>query len=354
MNQQTSDFTSTADRPRLAGRHLALATLLLAAGASHAAVELDQYVFAWTPDVSLAVGGSSEQMLAMTYDAGKSGTLDRIDLVLGCSEGSAGVVTVELQELGGDGTPSGIALSSVSRAADELPTDAGIVEFDMPPVPVSTGAGYAVVLAATDDAACATRRGGGPMWHSSGVRDAFFDARPNPPGWEPLTIGGSVAWVPFWVYVETGGGAPGGPRFCDFETADGVPNDWVPNDVPLCSCARDPGLVAHRCWFVTPDFMLWRSLQMPLGGPRLRAEWTLVPMVPDLPAVTIEEFDADGGFGGEAIDFRAGGKPGKAVTRRSSYFGDAEVSEILIRVDHDGQPQTILFRSAIDIPEPQQ
>ena len=58
--------------------------------------------------------------------------------------------------------------------------------------------------------------------------------------------------------------------------------------------------------------------------------------------------------GGEAIDFRAGGKPGKAVTRRSSYFGDAEVSEILIRVDHDGQPQTILFRSALDIPEPQQ
>ncbi|MBY6203518.1 hypothetical protein [Halomonas denitrificans] len=323
-------------------------------GLGHAAVELDQYVFGWSPDVPLAVGGSSEQMLAMSYDAGRSGTLARIDLVLGCSEGSPGTVTVELQELAADGTPAGVALSSLSRAADGISLDAGITEFDMPPVAVSAGTGYAVVLSATDDASCATRRGGGPMWHSSGVRDAFFDARPNPPGWEPLTIGGSTAWVPFWVYVETGGGSPDGPRFCDFETADGVPNDWVPNDVPLCSCARDPGLVAHRCWFVTPDFMLWRSLGLPLGSPRARAEWTLVPMVPDLPAVTIEEFDPDGQFGSEPIDFRAGGRPGKAVSRRARYFGEAEVSEILIRVDHADQPQVILFRSTIEIPEPQQ
>lgn len=340
-----------------ARRRFALLTGLIGgvlwSGPGHASVELDQYVFSWNPDVSLAVGGSSEQMLAMTYDAGRSGWLDRIDLVLNCSEGSTGVITVELHELSSDGRPAGIAISAESRPANAIPADLGLVEFNMPRVSVSATMGYAVVVRGTADASCATRRGGGPMWHSPGVRDAFFDARPHPPGWEPLTIGGSTAWVPFWVYVDTGSVRPDGPRYCDFETADGLPNDWVPNDVPLCGCARDPGLVAHRCWFVTPDFMLWRSLKLPLGTARVRAEWTLVPMIPDLPAVTVEEFDPEGQFGSEAVDFRAGRAAGKAVSRRTRYFGETDVSEILIRVDYDNPPQVIVFRSTIDIPVPQ-
>lgn len=189
------------------------------------------------------------------------------------------------------------------------------------------------------------------MFRSPGVRDAFFDARPNPPGWVPWTHFGIDGALPFWVYVDTG--APSGPRFCDFETADGIPNHWLPNDVPLCGCARDPGLVAHRCWFATPDFVLWRTLPLAFDRPRMRAEWSLVPMREQLPAITVKEYDPDGQFASDAIHFRSGAKPGRPNRQKTFYTGAAKRSEVMILIDGKPEPTSIIFETLLGIPEKQ-
>lgn len=315
----------------------------------HAGVELDQQVFGWHGDAPVAVGGDSEQMLAQTYESRRDGTLDHVRIVIGCSIGSPGKVTVELREVLSDGTPSHVVLAATTRLADSFASAAILEDIAMPAIPITSGTDYALILSATADAQCATRQGGNEMFRSSGVRDAFFDARPNPPGWVPWIYFGIDGALPFSVYVDAG--TPTGPRFCDFETADGVPNDWLPNDVPLCGCARDPGLVAHRCWFATPDFVLWRTLPRVFEKPRVRAEWSLVPMVADLPGISIKEYDPDGQFASDAIHFKAGAKPGKPIRQNAFYTGGAKQSEVMILIDGKPEPISMIFETLLDIPK---
>lgn len=318
---------------------------------SHASVELDQQVFGWFGNPPIAVGGSSEQMIAQTYESRRDGTLDHVQLVIGCSIGSPGTVTVELREVLSDGTPSNVVLAATTLLADSFPSEAAPEDIAMPAAPITSGTEYALVLSATDDAQCSTRQGGSSMWRSSGVRDAFYDARPNPPGWVPWIYRGIDGALPFSIYVDTG--SPSGPRFCDFETADGIPNDWLPNDVPLCGCARDSGLVTHRCWFVTPDFVLWRTLPFPFEKPRIRAQWSLVPMIDDLPGITIKEYDPNGQFASDAIRFKPGAKPGQPTRQMAFYTGDGQQTEVMVLIDGKPEPITIIFNTWLEIPKQQ-
>lgn len=313
-----------------------------------AGVVMDQYIVGWHADEPLAVGGGSEQMLAQTYESGRDGTLDHVKIVLGCSAGSSGLVTVEVRSVRGDGTPSDTVLGATSLSAATFPVEAMLQEIPMPAVRIHSGTEYALVIRGTRDLACATRPGAGPWLHSSGVGPAFFDARPNPPGWAPYINHGIDGYVMFQAWVDTGG--PSSPRYCDFETADGMPNNWLPNDVPLCGCARDPGLVAHRCWFATPDFVLWRTLAPTFDRPRVRAEWSLVPMTEDLPAITIKEYDPDGPFASGEIHFKPGSKPGRPTRQKAFYTGSARQSEVLILIDGQPEPTTIIFETLLDIP----
>lgn len=338
--------------PVFPGRGLRWLALLAIAWAlnGQAGVVLDQYNFAWH-EHPLALGGDSEQMLAQTYESRRNGTLDHVQLVIGCSADSPGAVTVELRTVLADGSPSHVVLGATTRAAATFPSVVAIEDISLPAVPIVSGTEYALVMWASADASCATRRGAGPMFHSPGVRSAFFDARPNPPGWVPLTHLGTEAYLPFFVHVDTG--RPASPRYCDFRTADGIPNDWLPNDVPLCGCARDPGLVSHRCWFATPDFMLWRTLVPVPNQPRMRAEWSLVPMTNRLPGITIKEYDPNGPFSSQAIRFKPGASPGRPSRQNVRYVGSAAQSEVMILVDGEPEPATIIFETLLEIPEQQ-
>lgn len=333
-----------ATRPRLAW--LPLLAMAWVTSALSGIVE-DQYIFGWHASHSLAIGGHSEQMLAQTYTSRRDGTLDHVAIVVGCSVGSSGLVTVELRSVLADGSPSATVLGATSMPATAFPAEATFQAIPMPPVRINSGTDYALVIRGTDDLACATRRGASFWFHSPDVGPAFFDARPNPPGWAPLTHMGADAYLPFRTWVDVGD--PSSPRYCDFETADGTPNNWIPNDVPLCGCARDPGLVAHRCWFATPDFMLWRTLHF--DRPRMRAEWRLIPMVDDLPGLTIKEYDPDGQFASDAIQFKSGAQPGRQNRQKSFYSGASRHSEVMILIEREPEPTTLIFETLLDIPE---
>ena len=155
------------------------------------------------PAVDLTVGGlgigggsNSEQMLAQVVTAGISGVLTEVRLPVGADSGD---LIVEIESVTG-GRPNGVVLASESFPAATLPPvtlppDFVRLPFDSPTAFLA-GDAFAIVL----------RTGGsfgifqGPPGNSYQGGDAYFDARPNPPGWVPL--GPPTFDLPFQTVVQ--------------------------------------------------------------------------------------------------------------------------------------------------------
>lgn len=132
---------------------------------------------------TMAVGGVSEQKLAQTFTVGLDGRLAGVRFAIGCADG---VLDVEIQGVAPTGEPDGVVLVRTSIRAGRLPdvVPATFEELRLPRrLRVAPGDLLAVVLSnATGTCGVAS----GPDGDAYPGGRAYFDARPNPPGWLPL------------------------------------------------------------------------------------------------------------------------------------------------------------------------
>lgn len=316
--------------------------LLAAAPASLAQVVLDQHQDG--TDGGAAIG-PSEQTLAQTFRAGRSGRLSHVALPIACYGGGRYLITVALETVAADGLPSGIVVDSIDvdssavaarpeRHASAFPLDAVLV----------AGERYAIVVRATPEADCELYGTTDPDAYPAGA--AYFHALPNPPGWRPVDL---VADFTFRVYLDAGDAGDTGGAVCAFRTANGEANDWVPADVPVCGCLRDPTLAHERCWFRLPDRLLVR--EVPLWPKEdFVARWSVLPLVGDPLPVEIELVSRSGKLVGDPLKLDAG-KPMVAMPVPQVYWADGpqalDATRVIVR-DARGTIEFDLLRDGPD------
>lgn len=131
----------------------------------------------------LAIGGASSQKLAQTITAGVTGDLIEVGFPVACPIGD---LTVQVQRVA-NSKPNGEVLATQLIPGSSLPSPASTfkkLSFTSPPH-FAKGDVFAVVL--TSEGQCAIVQSPVGDLYPSG--NAFFDARPNPPGWLPLPEG---------------------------------------------------------------------------------------------------------------------------------------------------------------------
>jgi hypothetical protein len=132
----------------------------------------------------LAIGGTSEQMLAQTVTVGRTGALTEVRLPIACSTGSA---VVEIQGVDASGKPDGVTLATRRVPGSLLPST-------FPPafqtfrfgskLFFKAGQRFAIVLRVNKlPKSCGVFQG--PTGDPYAAGELFYDARPNPPGWLP-------------------------------------------------------------------------------------------------------------------------------------------------------------------------
>lgn len=318
-------------------RLLLLLALLAAAPTAFAHVLLDQHQDG--TDGGAAIG-PSEQMLAQTFRAGHGGRLSHVSLPIACYGAERYLLTVSLETVAADGLPSGIVLDSVEvdssavaarpeRHASAFPLDAVLV----------AGERYAIVVRATPEADCELYGTTAADAYADG--EAFFQALPNPPGWRP--VGAIAVDFAFAVYLDVGVAA------CAFRTADGEANDWVPADVPVCGCLRDPGLAHERCWFHLPDRLLVREVPL---WPRedFVARWSVLSLADDALPMVIELRSRSGKLVGDPLKLEAG-KPMLALPVPQVYWASGpqalDATRVIVR-DKRGSIEFELLREGLE------
>jgi hypothetical protein len=147
----------------------------------------------------LAVGGGSEEKLAQAFTAGRSGYLTDVTLPIGCTAGA--ILNVTIQEVTAAG-PTGVILASESVPGVNLPPPAGnwrIIEF-CDPARVVGKRQYALTLQVANPAtdSCGVEVGPAGDTYTPGL--AYFDARPNPPGWLAMLPESDLA---FQTYLDS-------------------------------------------------------------------------------------------------------------------------------------------------------
>jgi hypothetical protein len=142
---------------------------------------VDQHQSLTDTTASVAIGGGSEQKLAQIVTVGLSGPLTEIQLPLfGCDSGD---LAVEIQGVANN-RPNGVVLASKTVSGSSLPAgapDFRSVAFSAP-VFLTACSQFAIVLRSAGS--CGLAPGSAGDTYAGG--DAFFDARPNPPGWVAL------------------------------------------------------------------------------------------------------------------------------------------------------------------------
>lgn len=329
-------------------RRLALFMLCLISPAALAGVVLDQYEAAWSAVPTLAVGGSSEQKLAQTFEAGISGQLDHVDLVFTCAAESTGLFTAEIQKVGADDLPDGSVLGSTSLDSSALTLEpVTLRSVVIPGVNLEAGTRYAIVMRADAKASCLASYGpieGGMFHYPRG--SGYFDARPNPPGWSLLTP--QSRDLPFYTYMRVADLT--GPLYCAFEDASGMPNDWLPNHVPICGCLSDRVSRANRCWFTFPGFTLWRDLEPFDNRPKGKVSWNVLPFDSQFPGVTVKESGIDGNFVTVPVEFPPGLRSGKPSHLKTTYDGVSEESFVSIRFPGPSGMIDTVFHTRLEVP----
>jgi PASTA domain len=157
---------------------LAFGVLLLPASAQAAPV-LDQQQTLMDTNTELAVGGGSDQKLAQVVTSGVAGLLTEVRVPISCD--SAASLTLQINDA--DTGPGGTNLA-VSTFPGSLfppfggPPDFRLVSLGTPPfIPAETP--FAFILSASGSCGLIP----GPIGESYTRGNAYFDARPNPPGW---------------------------------------------------------------------------------------------------------------------------------------------------------------------------
>lgn len=164
-----------------------------------AAPTIDQEQVNVDTTYTFAIGGASEQKLAQVFTAARTGKLTHVTVPVECE--TAATLTVNIVKAPG-GVPSGSILAQQVLAGSTFPAIVPspavgfrIVRFDNPTA-VFAGVQYAVTLEATGDS-CGVFPG--PAGDSYPGGTAYFDARPNPPGWVPMM---PVTDLAFQTFVE--------------------------------------------------------------------------------------------------------------------------------------------------------
>ncbi|HKB79189.1 MAG TPA: hypothetical protein VKH35_05690 [Thermoanaerobaculia bacterium] len=164
---------------------MALVVFLFVPMLAWAQPRLDQEQVNLDTSQVLALGGSSAEKLAQVFTIGRDGFIADLTLPMTCEP--AATVTVRIEQTSA-GVPSGVSLGAEDvpgTVFTSVPTPAigfRIVEFRHP-VRVSAGVQYALTLEAAGGS-CGVWIG--PVGHVVAGGSAFFDARPNPPGWLEL------------------------------------------------------------------------------------------------------------------------------------------------------------------------
>jgi hypothetical protein len=154
---------------------LAVAAVLIVPGSARAAPTLDQQQSLMNTTISYAVGGDSDEKFAQVVTSGVAGLLSEVRVPLVC--GSAASVTLEINNA--DTSPGGTTLARSTFPGSLFPGPSGFMPMPLgtPPfIPAETQ--FAVILSASGSCGVVPGPDGDP--YSRG--NAYFDARPNPPG----------------------------------------------------------------------------------------------------------------------------------------------------------------------------
>ncbi|HUJ01334.1 MAG TPA: hypothetical protein VLY46_13930 [Usitatibacter sp.] len=136
---------------------------------------------------TLGIGGSSEQKLAQTLTVVAGGTLEGVFLPIGCGTSAGkGKLSIEIHDVAG-GIPGPNVLAQ--RAVAPAQFDAPNFPFTFVPIAggliLAPGEEIAIVVERTKGDDCAMHASPSGTDYPGG--HAFFDARPNPPGWVPFS-----------------------------------------------------------------------------------------------------------------------------------------------------------------------
>jgi len=149
------------------------------------------------PTLAITNDPGSEQILAQTVTAGVTGTLWAIQLPIGCASGRL-IVEIRGVDLA-TGEPTAAVIRSRRIQASRLPASPSttLAEIRLPGgMRFSAGDRFAIVLR-NETGSCGLLVGEAGIGGYPGG-EAFFDARPNPPGWIPFAdFGSDPADLPF-------------------------------------------------------------------------------------------------------------------------------------------------------------
>lgn len=294
------------------GRLLLLAILTLTSTFANAMIVLDQAQL--RSGFGGVVGGSTKQRLAQTFKVGVDGTLAYVKLAVACDASVSTVVEVSIHSVDADGMPTGTALATNHTDSSVLPDtgDETLTAFPFTdPPPVTRGEQLAIVIDAPSDAVCEA--------FSSGFGDPYpngsylYQSGPNPMGWQIVGFGGDLT---FETFVDNGV-APG---LCQFQTAYGANNDWVPSDVPVCRCLEDRQLAQQRCAFMLPHAIVFSELPLNATS-KLPARWSVEPLIDPGTPTTIDLQSVNGDLHGKTVAIHAR-KPMYSKTIHTTYQAD--------------------------------
>lgn len=301
---------------------VAVAVLLATvAGAARAEPVVDQSQPAVDPAAGfLGIGGDAEQQLAQTFTVGLTGNLVGLRLpISGCGGGD---LTIEIVDLDSAGRPGATVRASASFPPAEVPSAPPGTFLDFlfdAPLSVTTGQRLAFTLRMSPAMAnCSLMEA--PAGDSYAGGDAYFDARPNPPGWVRRRETDARFDLPFETLMDDlspPGPPPMASRSCDLPPpAGGGPGIGLPAFLPICRCLEDPGLREFRCALLHPDFFLVRRIPAPIPLDRSYVEiWQFSPLT-QLSAPVRLRIEGAGFAQPVEFAFDAQTKPGAFQTRR--------------------------------------
>lgn len=225
----------------------------------------------------LGVGGDEEQKLAQSFTVGVDGDLAGLRLpIIGCGSGDL-VITIR-QIIGG--RPGGPALRTLTVPPSDVPfTFTGFTDFFFATsLAVNAGDVLAFTVETVGDGSfCSYATPPNGDLYARG--EGFFDARPNPPGWEAFKgFPTGPQDLPFATLMDDPG-TGGSARNCIAQTSGGAVPTPIDFYTPACRCFEDLIANEFRCGFLHPDFFMVRRIPLPLPPGRSYTEtWQFTPI----------------------------------------------------------------------------
>ena len=222
------------------------------------------------------IGGDSNQKLAQTFTAGRTGPLIALRLPIATCGG--GDLLIDIANVNADGTP-GAVIRSTPVSPSEVPTSyEGLHQFYLiNPVPVVSGTDYAFIVRMSVDAStsfCSYAQS--PAGDTYPRGKYFFDSRPNPPGWVSSEEFAGPQDLAFQTIMDDGSGGASASA-CGVVALPG--GGSIPADLPICRCLRDASLREFRCALLDPDFFAIRRIPWPIPVNSTYVErWDVLPL----------------------------------------------------------------------------